>query len=516
VSRGVVIIPFRIENTPMSKEMEYYISAAHWLDAIDGPLEQNVERLSETIKRLLTPVGGEVAAIAAPAGAIPREPTKTKSPMRTMALVTVLALIAALGVYGVTKAMRSSTVKAPSPAPSPVVDSNSADMTPSLDDTGVAPVLPSSGGPMFLSGDWKADGGQLVQTRPMKQWAIVVFGDPGWSSYDFSFSTKGEGAQAVAGAFHWGGLTDHYQLVLSGDPKQGSALNFMADGKRDVHPGMTRKGQAVRDRWYDVRIEVRGSDFRCFVDGTLLFTDHHQAFAKGRVGLAATGAARFRDIKVVSPDGKMLWDGLPQPPPQVQSASEASDPPAGSINLLSMVKLPGDGLMGVWERTAQGFYQVGSAGLKDAAKLRLPYTPSGEYDLRVLASRTEGNGALALVLVYNGHEFAWFMGNHINGECGFALVDGKAWTVNRSTVRHPGMRIDGKSYTILVKVRKDSLAAYIDGELVDEFKTNYQDLSLRPMHSMGENMMGIWTASSIVVRSADLYPVAPGPATRGK
>src|SRR5262249_54878977 len=152
---------------------------------------------------------------------------------------------------------------------------------------------------------------------------------------------------------------------------------------------------------------VRGPEFKCFVDGALMFTDHHQGFAKGRVALAAMGAARFRDIKVVSPDGKMLWDGLPQPPAPAQSASQASDSPAGSINLLSMVKLPGDGLMGVWERTAQGFYQVGSAGFKDAAKLRLPYTPTGEYDLRVLASRTEGNGAMALVLVYNGHEFAW-------------------------------------------------------------------------------------------------------------
>src|SRR5262249_29454719 len=146
VSRGVVIIPFRIENTPMSKEMEYYISAAHWLDAIDGPLEQNVERLSETIKRLLTPVGGEVAAIAEPVAASAREPAKRKSPMRTMALAAVLALIAALGVYGVTKAMRSGTDRAPlpGPSPSPIVDANSPEMTLSLDDTAAIPVIASS------------------------------------------------------------------------------------------------------------------------------------------------------------------------------------------------------------------------------------------------------------------------------------------------------------------------------------------------------------------------------------
>jgi hypothetical protein len=513
VSRGVVIIPFRIENTVMSKEMEYYISAAHWLDAIDGPMEANVERLAETIKRLLTPVGGEVAPAAAVVSGTPLPP-KRKSAARTMAWAVLLAVVAGLGVYGVTKAMRTNGDKGPAPVQAPLPDSGSPDMTVSVDETAVRPVMAAGNGPMFLSGDWKADGAQLVQTKAMKQWAVVVFGDPSWSSYDFTFSTKGEGAQAVAGAFHWGALTDHYQLVLSGDPKQGCALNFMASGKRDAHPGMNRKTQAVTNRWYDVRIEVRGSDFRCFVDGTLLFTDHHPGFSKGRVALAAMGPARFRDIKVSSPDGKMLWDGLPQPP--AEGPVLASDAGPGTINLLPMVQLPGDALMGVWERTAQGYYQVGSGGLKDAAKLRLPYKPSGEYDLRVLVSRTEGIGAVGLIMTYGGHEFGWFMGNHVNGECGFALVDGKPWPSNRSTVHHAGMRIDAKSYTILVKVRKDSVSAYLDGELIDDFKTSYSDLSLRPMHSMGDGMLGIWTASSIIIRSADLFPVAPGPATRGK
>ena len=53
VNKGVVIIPFRIENAPLSRSMEYLIGIPHWLDAITPPLEQHIEKLVETIESLL-------------------------------------------------------------------------------------------------------------------------------------------------------------------------------------------------------------------------------------------------------------------------------------------------------------------------------------------------------------------------------------------------------------------------------------------------------------------------------
>ncbi len=55
VMRNVIILPFRIEAAEMSKEMQYYISAAHWLDAIEGPMDQHIIKLVTTIKQLLAP-----------------------------------------------------------------------------------------------------------------------------------------------------------------------------------------------------------------------------------------------------------------------------------------------------------------------------------------------------------------------------------------------------------------------------------------------------------------------------
>jgi TIR domain/Sel1 repeat len=54
VSRGVPILPLRIEDVPPSEAMEYYISSRHWLDALTQPLEQHLIRLAETVKFLLS------------------------------------------------------------------------------------------------------------------------------------------------------------------------------------------------------------------------------------------------------------------------------------------------------------------------------------------------------------------------------------------------------------------------------------------------------------------------------
>ncbi len=53
VSKGVIIIPFRIEDIPPSKDMEYLIGIPHWLDAMTPPLERHLVHLADTIRVLL-------------------------------------------------------------------------------------------------------------------------------------------------------------------------------------------------------------------------------------------------------------------------------------------------------------------------------------------------------------------------------------------------------------------------------------------------------------------------------
>lgn len=45
VSAGVTIIPFKCTVSNPSEGMKYYLSTLHWLDAVDKPLEQSIEKL---------------------------------------------------------------------------------------------------------------------------------------------------------------------------------------------------------------------------------------------------------------------------------------------------------------------------------------------------------------------------------------------------------------------------------------------------------------------------------------
>jgi hypothetical protein len=54
VSRGLSIIPLRIEDVPLSKSMEHYISSVHWLDAFPPPTDRYLARLGETAQTILS------------------------------------------------------------------------------------------------------------------------------------------------------------------------------------------------------------------------------------------------------------------------------------------------------------------------------------------------------------------------------------------------------------------------------------------------------------------------------
>lgn len=53
VNRGIIIVPFRIQDVPMSKSLEYFISSPHWMDALTPPLEKHLHYLAKTVRLLL-------------------------------------------------------------------------------------------------------------------------------------------------------------------------------------------------------------------------------------------------------------------------------------------------------------------------------------------------------------------------------------------------------------------------------------------------------------------------------
>jgi formylglycine-generating enzyme required for sulfatase activity len=63
VHKGVIVVPFRIEDVPPSADMEYYISTPHWLDALTPPLAAHLQRLCQTVSSLVPKRRAEIPSI---------------------------------------------------------------------------------------------------------------------------------------------------------------------------------------------------------------------------------------------------------------------------------------------------------------------------------------------------------------------------------------------------------------------------------------------------------------------
>ena len=53
VSKGIPVIPLRIQDIAPARSLEYFIGTVHWLDALTPPLEVHLRRLVESVKTLL-------------------------------------------------------------------------------------------------------------------------------------------------------------------------------------------------------------------------------------------------------------------------------------------------------------------------------------------------------------------------------------------------------------------------------------------------------------------------------
>jgi hypothetical protein len=67
VHKGIPIIPFRIEDFTPSKDMEYFLSSTHWLDALTPPLEKHLQKLADIV-RVILEKGAEEAEEPSPPG----------------------------------------------------------------------------------------------------------------------------------------------------------------------------------------------------------------------------------------------------------------------------------------------------------------------------------------------------------------------------------------------------------------------------------------------------------------
>ena len=116
VSKGIAIIPVRIQDIAPARSLEYFIGTVHWLDALTPPLEAHLRRLVDTVKALLQ-IDPTLPRIVSPGVASPSAVPRLGSRRRLAATIalTCLGLSAiAIGIWWLVVA-KSSQQQAASP-----------------------------------------------------------------------------------------------------------------------------------------------------------------------------------------------------------------------------------------------------------------------------------------------------------------------------------------------------------------------------------------------------------------
>jgi hypothetical protein len=166
------------------------------------------------------------------------------------------------------------------------------------------------------------------------------------------------------------------------------------------------------------------------------------------------------------------------------------------INLLRLVDLTKDVVAGNWE-LKDG---VLSCDSKLLPVIEFPYEPPEEYDYRIVFTRMTGANQVGQECVGNGHQFDWVIGSGESRICRFETIHGKSpkigepgcysatrWIVNR------------REYVSVIKVRKSGVQAYLDGKLVCDWHTDYQDMALKRdsrLHSSRTIGLNAWDSAT--------------------
>ena len=125
VNKGVYIIPFRVDDIPPTKSLEYFISTSQWMDAFSPPLERHLDNLAKTVKAVLkspplpganVPVQPERPPIPTP---LTRPPSSRKSILIPVA-IAILVIVGGAGWYLVQKKKGPPEKPALSPTPVPI------------------------------------------------------------------------------------------------------------------------------------------------------------------------------------------------------------------------------------------------------------------------------------------------------------------------------------------------------------------------------------------------------------
>ncbi|MDP1586191.1 MAG: lectin-like protein, partial [Prosthecobacter sp.] len=192
-------------------------------------------------------------------------------------------------------------------------------------------------------------------------------------------------------------------------------------------------------------------------------------------------------------------DGQTKSPPL---AAAPSTP--GAINLLQDLVIGRDAIAGGWSMPGGELHSKGNTFF-DRLAFSVPVPE--EYDFRVEFTRMSGTRGVAQHLALpDGRDVMWLMGAFDNQVCTFEIVDGLPGDDNPSTVKQ-GVQ-NGRRYVCVVKVRKDTIRAEIDGKPVSEIRPASVKLAVFDKWKFTDaKKIGVGAQQPTVFHRVELIPV---------
>jgi len=119
------------------------------------------------------------------------------------------------------------------------------------------------------NGTWSATGGVLTQSGDAQDTRITR-GDPSWTDYTYSLKAmKTGGSEGFLILFHTRGRNDYLWWNVGGWGNGRTALEKIDDGQKKEF-GTSADIAVETNRWYDISVEVSGTDIKCYLDGKLV------------------------------------------------------------------------------------------------------------------------------------------------------------------------------------------------------------------------------------------------------
>jgi hypothetical protein len=145
-----------------------------------------------------------------------------------------------------------------------------------------------------------------------------LFGDRSWTDYDFTVDLMREEGNDVA-YLHFR-RTDRkinsldFEISSGERDQEGCRIASYQDGRESNLGGV--EFRLVNHKWYTARVRVRRNHVDCTLhDGqneVVHLAANDNSNLSDQVGLGTIRSSyRFKNIKVISPDDKTLWDGPP-------------------------------------------------------------------------------------------------------------------------------------------------------------------------------------------------------------